>query len=132
MTNGKNKDNKYQNSRRNREVLTDNFDTAGGGVSQCVDIVKEASKNGTDVHSIVESIQAYEQIRLYSTRELKGKFTKNEWKYFADSLNGTKVTPEFRASASALIASIEDSNDFDNLGEKWDVNIEEFCNKVKP
>ena len=32
-------------------------------------------------------------------------------------LNGTIITPEFRANRGGLIASIEDGNDFDDLGE---------------
>lgn len=50
--------------------------------------------------------------------------------YLADALNGTMITPEFRANRGGLIASIEDGNDFDDLGEKWSVCVNELIDKV--
>ena len=49
----------------------------------------------------------------------------------ADSLNGTIITPEFRCNTGGLIASVEDSNDFDNLAAKWKVDVGALIEKIK-
>lgn len=114
------------------EFLQNNFSTPTAGAQQCVEIVRQMmSGSPTDIYSLTESINFLQYIRAYSKRELKGLFTANEWKYLADSLNGTIITPEFRCNQGGLIASIEDSNDFNNLGAKWEVNVPEFVEKVK-
>lgn len=117
-------------NKEREEFLIKEFGTAGGGLAQCAVIVENAAKAGFPVNDITESLQILSQIRAYSLREIKGKLSNQEWMYLADSLNGTMITPEFRANRGGLIASIEDGNDFDGLGEKWSVNVKEFIDKV--
>lgn len=110
------------------KFLSEKFGTASAGLAECANIVFQTKVEPTE---IVDSINYLNQIRLYSLREIKGKLTENEWKYLADSLNGTLITPEFRCNAGGLIASIEDSNDFDNFSEKYEVKVSDFCKKIK-
>ena len=70
-------------------------------------------------------------IRKRSMSELKGRFTKAEWSYMADALNGTIITPEFRCIPGALIASVEDSDRYDGLGEKWGVDVKKLTYKIE-
>lgn len=114
------------------EFLEKVYNTPTAGATMCVQLVEQMIlQSGTSPDILVNSMQFLQQIRAYSTREIRGKFTVDEWKYLADSLNGTIITPEFRCNQGGLIASIEDSNDFDGLGAKWDVDITVFIEKVK-
>ncbi len=113
------------------KFLAENFKTAATGLGQASNIIYQANKNGTSPDKIVENLSSLNQIRLYSQREIKGIFSENEWKYLADSLNGTIITDNFRCVKAGLIAGVEDSDSFDNLSEKWDVNIKDFCDKIQ-
>lgn len=66
----------------------------------------------------------------YSDHEIKKKLTENEWKYLADSLNGTGVDGTFRFASNVLAASIEDSDSIDGLGEKWNVDVKKLSDKI--
>ena len=119
-------------SEETAEFLVKNYETPTAGATLCVEIVEQMIlQSGSDPNSLVNSMQFLQQIRAYSTREIRGKFTVDEWKYMADALNGTMITPEFRCNQDGLIASIEDSNDFDGLGAKWNVDVIGFTEKVK-
>ena len=59
--------------------------------------------------SVVDCIEHIRILRLASMAELKGIFTPEEWKFFAETLNGTVVEGMFRCSAKALILHCEDS-----------------------
>lgn len=113
------------------QFLAKQYGTASAGLAICAEEMHRAKKNGFEPTEVSELLQNLEQIRLYSTRELKGKFTQDEWCYLADCLNGTMITPQFRANVGGLIASVEDSNDFDGLGAKWKVNVSDFVAKIK-
>lgn len=119
-------------SEETADFLSKMYDNPTAGATISVQIVEQMMKQaGATPDTLVSSMQFLQQIRAYSTRELKGKLTSDEWKYLADSLNGTMITPEFRCNQGGLIASIEDSNDFDGLGEKWEVDVPAFIEKVK-
>lgn len=104
--------------------------TAGGVMKAVLGEAMRASKAGIEPWKISESITELQMIRRRSQGELKGIFTPSEWCYMADSLNGTIVTAEFRCVPSALVASIEDSDLYDGLGAKWDVDVKALCDKV--
>lgn len=105
--------------------------TAGGVMKAVLGEAMRASKAGIEPWKLAESITELQMIRRRSQGELKGIFTPSEWCYMADSLNGTIVTAEFRCVPSALVASIEDSDLYDGLGAKWDVDVKELCSKVE-
>lgn len=62
---------------------------------------------------------------------IKGKFTQSEWKFMADSLNGTLFRPEQRKSPYYLIAEFEDSQKYDGKGDKWSVDVKELNKKIE-
>lgn len=115
------------------EFLTNNFKTASAGLSFCADAFKAISEtSGTiDYNKIISDLEIFEQVRLYSQRELKGKFAATEWKYLIDCLNGVIIPPQLRCHQSVLVASVEDSNSFDNLAAKWGVNMKEFVKELE-
>ncbi len=104
--------------------------TAGGTVNAIIAEAEAAAKAGIEPSKIAQAIMELQMIRRRSQGELKGIFTPAEWCYMADSLNGTIVTVEFRCLQGALIASVEDSDLYDGLGAKWDVDVKALCDKV--
>ena len=79
---------------------------------------------------IVENLKALRKMRQVSANELRNVFTPNEWKFFADSLNGVVIPDVFRCSVSALVAHVEDAASLDSLGTKWGVEIGELVTKI--
>ena len=121
-------------SSETKEWLVRNFASAGNGMYYCVETMRFVSEtikiDPHNMHDIVEASRLLKLSRQYSIRELKGVFTVDELCFFADSLNGTMITAEFRFNAGALIAHTEDSEAFDGLSSKWDVNIAVMIEKI--
>ena len=65
----------------------------------------------------------------YADVEIRGKFTSNEWKFLADSLNGSMVLDDFRFNKDALIAHNQDSQLYDGTAARWNVNLDELNKK---
>ncbi len=105
--------------------------TAGGTVNTIIAEAEMAAKAGIEPWRIAQSITELQMIRRRSQGELKGIFTPAEWSYMADSLNGTMITAEFRCLPVALVAGIEDSDQYDGLGAKWGVDVKKLCAKVE-
>ncbi len=105
--------------------------TAGGVMKVIISEAKRAAEAGVSPYQISESLAELQMIRRRSQAELKGLFTPAEWSYMADSLNGTMVTLEFRCSPGALIAGVEDSDIYDGLGAKWEVDVKALCGKIE-
>ena len=87
-------------------------------------------KNNSYNGAVVDALEKAMFIERYTMSEIKGKLTENEWKYLADSLNGTLALGTFRYSSSALAASVEDSDQLENLGIKWDVDVSGLTKKI--
>lgn len=104
--------------------------TAGGTVNAIIYEAERAAKSGVPPHKISQGLADLQMIRKRSQNELKGMFEPAEWSYMADSLNGTMITTEFRCMQGALIASVEDSDLYDGLGAKWDVEVNKLCDKI--
>lgn len=79
--------------------------------------------DGSLNQSIVNLIDKVRTIEKYADRDIQGVFSEEEWKYLADSLNGTFVDGDFRFSKGALVAGVEDSATYDNLDKKWGVDV---------
>lgn len=96
------------------------------------DVADYIMRNGdsiTDgVKNLVSQMQRHER---YADVELRGRFTAEEWKFLADSLNGTMVLDDFRFSASALVAHNQDSQLYDGTASRWGINLEELNSKVE-
>ena len=93
-------------------------------------IENQKGNNSSNI-AIVNALYSAMLTQRYSDYEIKGKLTEDEWKYLADSLNGTRVDGTFRFASSALVASIEDSDRIDGLGAKWEVDVKKLCDKIE-
>ena len=94
------------------------------------DVADYIMRNGdsiTDgVKNLVSQMQRHER---YADVELRGRFTAEEWKFLADSLNGTMVLDDFRFSASALVAHNQDSQLYDGTASRWGIDIDKLNSK---
>lgn len=81
--------------------------------------------------AVISTVETLRRIRTVSMGELKGVFTSEEWKFIADSLNGTLVDATFRCNVSALIAHCEDAEAYEGTGGKWGVDLPLLCAKIK-
>lgn len=98
------------------------------------DVADYIMRNGdsiTDgVKNLVSQMQRHER---YADVDLRGRFTADEWKFLADSLNGTMVLDDFRFSASALVAHNQDSQLYDGTASRWGIDIDKLngkCNSL--
>lgn len=97
-----------------------------------VEQVEWLMKNEESINqAIVNAIDRLRIIEKYAERDIAGKFTPEEWSYLADALNGTIAEGDFRYRSFALIAQIEDCAEYDGLDKKWNVDVKQFCEKVK-
>lgn len=109
-------------SKEQHNFLQEKYKNVSEGVRQCVDNIRYPPS------SLPEILR---QIRLYSLRELKGKFSKEEWCFFFDSLNGTIVDSPFRCNVQALVFHCEDSEQLDGTATKWNVDVNTLIEKVR-
>lgn len=80
---------------------------------------------------IITAIEVLMTIRKYSTNELKGIFTPEEWSFLADSLNGTMTTDAFRCNAQALAYHCRDAEELDGTARKWGVDLGALIIKIE-
>lgn len=80
--------------------------------------------------AVVDLIDKVKTIDKYADRDIQGVFSESEWKYLADSLNGTMVEGDFRFMKGALVAGVEDSATYDNLDKKWGVSVKTLSDKI--
>lgn len=64
-------------------------------------------------------------------REVKGRFSENEWNYLRDMLNGTILQSDVVPYRFVLTAEAEDANRYEGLGEKWNVDVKKLIEKLK-
>jgi len=81
---------------------------------------------------IVSAISRLKTIRQVSLGEIKGIFTKDEWMFFIDSMNGTMTDEIFCCNVGALIAHCEDSERFEGTATKYGVDLNSLAVKIKP
>lgn len=95
------------------------------------DLFAWLSEQGSSVNqAIVDLLENARIARLYSLNELKDRFTPDEWKFFADSLNGTLVNDQFRYNKGVLIAHCEDSESLEGAVSRHGVDIEILKKKI--
>lgn len=114
-----------------KEFLKEKFGNVSLGVTTATELLKVANDLKISMYEIADQLQFLQQIRRASLREIKGVFTPAEWGFFADILNGTIITPEFRCLQSGLIAEVEDAEHFDGTATKWNVNVEKISEKIQ-
>lgn len=81
--------------------------------------------------AIVDCIEKVMFFEKYAMRDIKGVFTADEWKFLADSLNGTLVDGDFRYIGSALVAHIEDSEMYEGTASKYSVDVATMKGKIE-
>lgn len=89
-------------------------------------ITKDGYSMTDGVKLIIATLQRHER---YADMELRGKFTPNEWRFLADTLNGTIVLDDFRFNKHALIANNQDAQVFEHSADKWKVDLGKLNNK---
>ena len=97
-------------------------------------LYNEMSKNeGISFNEQINaSLRKLAAIEKASMNELRGRFEGSEWKAIVDSLNGTYTQDEtFRYSQDALIAHMEDSDLYECIGAKWNIDVKLLCKKIK-
>ena len=104
------------------KFLLENYKNVNQGVSECI------NKMQFPDDSQAESLR---YIKLYSRNELKGKFTKEEWYFFFDSLNGSIIDGMFRCNAGALVAHCEDAEQFESTATRHNVDLPGLLKKCE-
>lgn len=95
------------------------------------DLASWLSERGDNMNkAIVDSLCNRRFSLAYSLNELKGIFSVEEWRFFADSLNGLMVNDQFRYNKSALIAHCEDSELLEGTATKWAVDMNTLKGKI--
>nr|DAI31036.1 MAG TPA: Putative antitoxin [Caudoviricetes sp.] len=96
------------------------------------ELIEWLTSDGKSINqAVIECAQNLRRVRMVSAGELRGVFTPEEWKFLADSLNGTSVSESFRCNVSALVAHVEDAAQLEDLDRKWQVDVEAFTQKIK-
>lgn len=96
------------------------------------ELIEWLTSDGKSINqAVIECAQNLRRVRMVSAGELRGVFTPEEWKFLADSLNGTSVSESFRCNVSALVAHVEDAAQLEDLDRKWQVDVETFTQKIK-
>lgn len=96
-----------------------------------LNVADTLSKFDNVTTGVVTCVERFEYVLAASKAELKGKFSKDEWQFFADSLNGTGVDGAFRVSVSALVAHCQDSKLYEGTATKWSVDLDKLIDKIK-
>lgn len=103
------------------KYLLDNYKNVNQGIQACIDKAMYPSSE----------VSTLKYIRIYSKKELRDKFTKEEWIFFIDSLNGSIVDSLFRCSLDVLIVHCCDSQDLEGTATRHGVDFPKLINKCK-
>jgi hypothetical protein len=108
-------------SEEQEQYLLSKFKNINQGIQECI---HNDQYPGRDVETL-------KYIRAYSKKELKGKFSREEWMFFIDSLNGSITEGMFRCNSGALIYHSQDAQEFDGTATKWDVDLPALIAKIQ-
>ena len=76
-------------------------------------------------------VQNFLYTQRYTRLELKKIFTKNELTAIVDSYNGTIYSPEWASMKDAMLGQIEDSEKFESISSRWDIDVKALCDKIR-
>ena len=76
-------------------------------------------------------IKALIYLRRESLNEIRGKIEGNEIKYIIDLVNTLIFQPRMAVVQEMIIHEIEDGNRYEELGEKWKVDVGKFVEKIR-
>lgn len=91
-------------------------------------LAEYAKKHDNINKKLSQSIELMPLARLNALKEIRGLFTSDEWKFFADSLCNVNATAQFRFNKNAFWERLIDFKRFE--GTKFDVNIETLKKKI--
>ncbi len=74
--------------------------------------------------------ECFPYIRRATLTEIKGIFNKNELHAIIDSFYGMIIEPQYSANKQMFIAHLQNSNNYENIGKRWNVNINHVIEKV--
>lgn len=80
--------------------------------------------------AVVNAIERLQMIEKYADRDIAHKFSKEEWCFLADSLNGSITEGDYRYRNSTLVAHNNDSVEYDGLNKKWGVDVAQLNSKI--
>jgi len=106
-----------QNNSRQIRVLENLLTTIGQ---------KYESANG----GVNRSLYLLDNLEKRLATEIRGTFTEQELQAMLDANNGTLITEPFWGSQRAMVIQLEDGDIYDNLGQKWGVDIPKLSFKI--
>src|SRR5574344_1697121 len=96
-----------------------------------VEMIGALEKKGNSVNqAVIESITKLNTLERYSMKDLRGAFTESQWMALLDAFNGTNITTDFRYQPEFVSAQIADSDIYDGIGAKFNVDISALCEKI--
>lgn len=102
-------------------------------VCDLADICNELNINPLDIFKYHFTDRTYNDliglVNLQYERDVKDLLDKNQQQYLADALNGYMYTPGMCPKGSLKI-NIIDANIYEQLGDKWEIDVEELVKKI--
>ena len=88
--------------------------------------------HGVDEFStrLTEIVEDYVAEVARAKQEIEGIFSEPELNFVRDMMNSTIITAQFHP-VSTLVMMVEDSQTYDNLGDKWKLSTAELVTKIK-
>lgn len=96
-----------------------------------IEQVEWLTREGDSINqAVVNAIERLQMIERYADRDIAHKFSKEEWCFLADSLNGSITEGDYRYISFALVAHNNDSVEYDGLDAKWGVDVTKLNSKI--
>lgn len=108
-------------SEAQEQYLLSKYKNVNQGIQECI---HNDQFPGRDAETL-------KYIRAYSRKELKGHFTREEWMFLIDSLNGSVTEGMFRCNTGALVFHSKDAEEFEKTATKWDVDLPALVEKIE-
>lgn len=94
-------------------------------------IVQLQKLYGNNSAGTSRAAECFPYIRRAVIAEIKGTFQINELHAIIDSFNGTIIDPQYSANKQMLIAHLEDANQYEYIGKRFNIDIQDLLKKVQ-
>jgi len=101
----------YRTTEENKQSLIDLWGSVSAGTEKAVD--------------------AYVALRPRIIQDTMKKFSRSELSAMIDTLNGTMFQSQFASKPQMLAYEMEDGDKYDEIGEKWEIDVDLLVNKIK-
>ncbi|NLR94965.1 hypothetical protein [Flammeovirga agarivorans] len=96
---------------------------------------EDSQEFGTRMYKVPSQLRVLERLNQVALNNLKGKFEKNELCAILDVKNdgGMGLTHDPAHTLTDIryiIMEIEDAETYENLGDKWEIDVKSLCNKL--